>query len=140
MFKKAWLLVLLVGGILAIQCYAQGNEEIVFSGIPTVKISEGGASRVVEDLKDAKASEAECIVTKIDDKYFWKSRNNIELFMVQSGAFVSFVATNGSGYIRVIPSDLKEVASLMDETEKKYNYVEHLLIGLRAVTYYGNAK
>jgi len=140
MFKKAWLLVLLVGGILAIQCYAQGNEEIVVSGIPTVKISEGGASRVVEDLKDAKASEAECIVTKIDDKYFWKSRNNIELFMVQSGAFVSFVATNGSGYIRVIPSDLKEVASLMDETEKKYNYVEHLLIGLRAVTYYGNAK
>ena len=140
MFKKAWILVILVGCILVIQGYAQENEEIVFSGIPTVKISEGGVNRVVEDLKGAKASEAECVIAKIGDKYLWKTRNNTELFLVQSGAFVSFVATNGSGYVRIIPSDLKEAASLMDDTEKKYDYVEHLLIGLRSVTYYGKSK
>ena len=67
MFKKVWLLILLVGSILAIYCYAQGNEEIVFSGVPAVKISEGGVSRVVEDLKGAKVSEAECVITKIGD-------------------------------------------------------------------------
>lgn len=140
MFKKVWLLILLVGSILAIYCYAQGNEEIMFSGVPAVKISEGGVSRVVEDLKGAKVSEAECVITKTGDKYFWKTRNNTELFMIKSGAFVSFIATNGSGYVRIIPSDFKEAASLMDETEKKYDYAEHLLIGLRSVTYYGKSK
>lgn len=140
MFKKAWLPVILLVCILTMQGYAQEKGEIVFSGTPIVKISEGGASRVVEDLKGAEASEAECVVTKIGDKYFWKTRNNSELLMVPSGAFVTFVATNGSGYVRIIPPDLKEAASLMDETEKKYDYVEHLLIGLRSVTYYGKAK
>ena len=131
---------MLSGCILAIQAYAQENEEIVFSGIPVVKISEGGDSRAVEDLKDAKALETECTIMKIGDKYFWKTRDNVELFLVQSGAFITFVAMNGSGYARVIPSNLKEAASLMDDTEKKYDYVEHLLIGLRSVTYYGKSK
>jgi len=140
MFKKVCILVMLLSCILAMRGYAQENEEIVFSGIPVVKISEGGASRLSEDLNVAKASEAECVITKIGDKYFWKTRNNTELFMIPSGAFVTFVATNGSGYVRIIPPDLKEAASLMDETEKKYDYVEHLLIGLRSVTYYGKAK
>lgn len=30
-----------------------GANEIVFSGTPAVKISEGGVNRVVEDLKEA---------------------------------------------------------------------------------------
>jgi len=140
MFKKVCILVMLLSCILAVRGYAQENEETVFSGVPLVKISEGGASRVVEDLKGAKASEAECTITKIGDKYRWKTRNNAELFLVQSGAFITFVATNGPGYVRIIPSDLKEAASLMDETEKKYDYVEHMLIGLRSITYYGKLK
>ena len=71
--------------------------------------------------------------------YFWKTRNNVELILIQSGAFATFVATSGAGYVRVILPDLKEAASLMDETEKKYDYVEHMLIGLRSITYYGNS-
>ncbi len=140
MFKKVCLLIMLLVVFWVIQGYAQENEEVVFSGIPVVKISEGGASRVVEDLKGAKASEAECTIAKIGDKYLWKTRDNLELFLVQSGAFITFVATNGSGYVRIIPSDLKKAASLMDETEKKYDYVEHLLIGLRSVSYYGKSR
>ncbi len=140
MFKKICVLGMLLSCILAACGYAQENEEIVFSGTPVIKISEGGTSRVVEDLKSEKVLETECTITKIGDKYFWKTRNNVELFLVQSGAFVTFVATNGSGYVRIIPSNLKEAASLMDETEKKYDYVEHMLIGLRSVTYYGKSK
>lgn len=117
--------------------HAQDVEDVIFSGIPIVKISEGGASRVVEDLRGDKATEAECVIVKVGDKYFWKTRNNVEMTRIPNGAFITFVATSGSGYVRIIPSDFKEVASLMDETEKKYDYVEHMLIGLRSVTYYG---
>lgn len=120
--------------------YAQDIEEVIFSGVPIVKISEGGTSRVVEDLKGAKATESECVIVKIGDKYFWRTRNNVEMTRSQSGAFVTFVATSGAGYVRIIPYDLKEAASLMDETEKKYDYVEHMVIGLKSITYYGSSR
>jgi len=37
----------------------------------------------------------------------------------------------------MVNPDFKDAASLMSETEAQYDYVEHLLIGLRSVTYYG---
>jgi hypothetical protein len=41
--------------------------------------------------------------------------------------------------VRVIFPEVKEAASLMfTETEAKFDYVEHLLIELRSVTYYGS--
>jgi len=139
MIKKIFSILFLVCVFLS-PVYAQDIEEVIFSGIPIVKISEGGVNRVVENLEGAKATEAECVIVKVSDKYIWKTRNNVELVRIQSGAFVTFVATSGSGYVRVIPSDLKEAASLMDETEKKYDYVEHMVIGLKSVTYYGNSR
>ncbi len=144
MFKKMCLVLLLVSAFLA-QSYAQEPEEVVFSGIPVVKISEGGASRVVEDVKGEKAMEAECTITKVGGKYLWKTRNNVEFVLIQSGAYMTFVATSGAGYVRVIPPNMKEAAVLgaavmHDEAEIKYDYVEHMLIGLRSVTYYGKSK
>jgi len=83
MFKKVCLLIPLLVIFSAIQSYAQENEEMVFSGIPVVKISEGGNSRVAEELKGTKALEAECAITKIGDKYFWKTRNNVNCFLFE---------------------------------------------------------
>ena len=45
--------------------------------------------------------------------------------------------TNGSGYVRTIRPESKEAASLMGATEAQFDYVEHALIGLKSVTYYG---
>jgi hypothetical protein len=56
---------------------------------------------------------------------------------IDSGTFATFIALDGSGYIRIVISNLKVAASLMSDTETKYDYVEHMLIGLRSVTYYG---
>ncbi len=33
--------------------------------------------------------------------------------------------------------DMKQAAALMGETEAKFDYVEHVLIGLKSVAYYG---
>lgn len=139
MIKKTFFVLFLICMFLS-PVYAIDTEEVIFSGIPSVKISEGGTSRVVEDLKGAKATEAECVIVKTSDKYLWKTRNNTEMTQIQSGAFVTFLAASGAGYVRIIPLDLKEAASLMDETEKKYDYVEHMVIGLKSVTYYGNSR
>jgi len=140
MFKKINISALLLVCVFLTQGNSQEGEGVILTGIPAIKIYEGGLKRIVEDIKDDKALECQCIITKVGDKYFWASRNNIELIRIQSGAFVTFVATSGAGYIRFILPDMKEAASLIDDTEKKYDYVEHMLLGLRSITYYGKIK
>lgn len=123
-----------------VESYSQEAAGVVFTGIPVLKISEGGVDRVVENVKEDKALEFKCTITKIRDKYFWTTRDNVELIRIQSGAFLTFVATSGAGYVRIISPELKDVVTSMGETEKKYDYVEHMLIGLRSITYYGKSK
>lgn len=109
----------------------------IFKGQPSVKVSEGGTSRTPEIIEQFNAASLSCVISKIGDEYFWSSRENTPLIPIESGVFITFMAINGSGYVRVIKSDLKQPASLMSETEKKFDYVEHLILGLRSVTYYG---
>lgn len=118
--------------------YAQ--EELVFTGIPTIKISEGGTSRTPEKLSKSKAIEYKCTITKMDNKYYWTTRENVELIPIAGGAFITFLASNGSGYIRIVDPELKDAVSIMGETEEKFDYVEHLLLGLKTITYYGKSK
>ena len=117
----------------------EANENIVFSGTPIVKISEGGIDRVVDNIKGERAMEFRCVISKVGERYYWLTRENKELVKISSGAYDTFVALNGSGYVRIIPKDMKGAASLLGGTEGKFDYVEHLLLGLRSVTYYGNA-
>ncbi|MDD5134171.1 MAG: hypothetical protein PHP01_02015 [Phycisphaerae bacterium] len=140
MFKKICLSALLLASVFLAHGYSQEAEKIIFSGIPVLKISEGGVSRVVEDVKEDKALEFKCTITKIGDKYFWTSRDNVELIRIQSRAYLTFVATSGAGYVRIILPEMKDAAALIDETEKRYDYVEHMLIGLKSVTYYGKSR
>jgi hypothetical protein len=109
----------------------------VFRGRPSVKISEGGVERLPEQFPREKAVTLDCVISQIGDSYYWASRENVELARMESGSFVTYIALNGSGYVRTIKPELKKAASLMGPTEEQFDYVEHLLIGLRSVTYYG---
>ncbi|MAF20303.1 MAG: hypothetical protein CMI55_01335 [Parcubacteria group bacterium] len=126
--------------LLLLASSAFAKEEVVFTGIPTIKISEGGSSRIPEKIANAKSIEYKCTITMIGDKYYWATRENVELVSISSGAYITFLAINGSGYIRIIQPGMKEVVAQMDVTEKEYDYVEHMLIGLKSVTYYGQSK
>lgn len=130
------LLVFLICAMFSV--YVQA--ETVFTGLPEVKISESGDSRLPEVVPRDKAGSFVCVISKIDGKYYWASRENTSLLRVENGAFITFIAGNGSGYVRIINPELKQAASLAGGPEAKFNYVEHLLIGLRSVTYYGKAK
>ena len=117
----------------------QERQTTVFKGTPSVKVSEGGIERLPETLSLDRAVNLACVISRIGDRYFWATRENTELTRHESGAFVTFLALNGSGYVRVIKSELKSAAALMSPTEARFDYVEHLAIGLRSVTYYGVA-
>ncbi len=109
----------------------------VFKGRPAVKVSEGGVERTPEQLSRDRAINLECVISQIGSSYFWASRENTPLSRTEGRAFITFVAVNGAGYVRVVKPEAKAAAALMSGTEEQFDYVEHALIGLRSVTYYG---
>lgn len=138
--KKVFLVLI----FLSVASLLFANEAIIFTGIPEIKISEGGVSRVPEKLTKDNAIKFKCTITKIGDKYYWTSRGNIELISISSEAFITYWTVNGSGYIRVVRPEMKEkvkqLGAMAGDPEEKFDYVEHLLLGLKSVTYYGRSK
>jgi hypothetical protein len=137
--KKAILALI----FLAVAAPLFAKEMVIFSGIPEIKISEGGVSRADENLTKDKAIKSKCIITKIDDKYYWTSRENVELIPIASGAFITYWAVNATGYVRVVNPEMKELVkqtAVPGDPEEKFDYVEHLLLGLKSVTYYGKSE
>lgn len=114
---------------------AQARTE--FKGLPSVRIIEGGTGALPETLTREKAVNLECVISKIGENYYWASRENKRLVRVEGPAFITFVAVEGQGYVKIIKSGMKEAAALLGEAEQKFDYVEHILTGLQSITYYG---
>ena len=74
---------------LAIAAPLFAKEIIMFTGVPEIKISDGGVYRVPESLTKNKAIKFKCTITKIDDKYYWTSKDNVELIPIVSDAFIT---------------------------------------------------
>jgi hypothetical protein len=130
-------------GVLTLAMFAtiaQSQPVTVFRGRPSVKISEGGIERLPEAISREKAINVECVISRIGDELYWASRENVPMVAVDSGAFIVYIAATGAGYVKVIRPNMKEIASLMGETEAKFDYVEHITLGLRSVTYYGKVR
>ena len=111
-----------------------------FSGLPNLKISESGLERIVEKIDGEKAEKAACEIKKIDGKYFWISRGGNELVKFESGAFNIYIDVTGAGYVKTIKTENKVIASAMSKTEQQFDYIEHVHIGIRTITYWGKKK
>ncbi|MEK6263144.1 MAG: hypothetical protein AABP62_31590 [Planctomycetota bacterium] len=46
------------------------------------------------------ATNLECVISEIDGKFYWASRENVLMRRVESGAFITYVAANAAGYVR----------------------------------------
>jgi hypothetical protein len=105
---------------------ASAQARTVFAGIPSVKVTESGTQRAVENIPREKAANLSIVISEIGGKYYWATRDNRELARSVSGAFTTYTAVDGVGYVRVAAPG------------GRFDYVEHLLIGLSSVTYYGS--
>ena len=110
------------------------EERLVFLGMPfsQVKSDMTSTNRVVLDEK--KSEEYKVIITKKNGKYFWKSRRNMELYYVQSGAFDWFFAPT-SGYVKIL--DRKKLGEV---DSPQYIFMEHMSLAFGTVTYRGAGK
>ena len=64
--------------------------------------------------------------------YRWKTRENKILNLSKSGIFYTFHAFDGSGYVKI-----GDMSALSQSSEKQYFYMEHLILGLDTITYWG---
>lgn len=122
--------------VLLLSTFSYAQPKIIFHGKPKILSFEAGVERTAKDIDPANTSDKELIITESNGKYYWSTRENTELIRTESGAYTTYIAVNGSGYIRInnIPFDKR--IKFIDY--KDLDYMEHMLQFLTTYTYYGN--
>ena len=101
-----WILItLLVPGLVS-------ADEVVFAGNPSTMIVVGPEGLNSKDLTPKQQLDAGVVVIKRGERYLWASREYRELARINAGAFVTYVATSGSGYVRYWRPEMKSALSL----------------------------
>ena len=135
--KYYWPTMLMVALLVLIPKVLNGQaNNVVLDGVALVRISETGSNRIVETLE----AEVTSVVQKIGDRYLWTTRDNTELRRYDHGTFITYVAEDGSGYIRVFDQDMRTMFDGLNELDGVFDYLEHFPLGLTTVTYYGRLR
>jgi hypothetical protein len=71
----------------------------VFVGTPINKITISESDVIEAGNSGTDAKEYQVVIEEIEGEFYWASRENLKLVPVESGAYITFIATNGSGYI-----------------------------------------
>jgi hypothetical protein len=119
--------------------HAVAQEDIVFSGLPSKVIERTAIDSHSRSVSGIESNSAAVRIVKVDDRYFWANRNNTEMRRIEDGIYITFWAMDGSGYVRTLNETAREVfqSRARDDQVGQTMYVEHILIGLESITYYG---
>lgn len=116
------------------------DYNVVFEGRPLRKVESSFERTVPSTLNSEDAFKYAVRIVERQGKYYWASREMRELIRHEAGAYITFFAVDGSGYIRIgIPMmlDLRDQLPA-EQRRKEVGYTEHLLIQFASITYYGN--
>ena len=112
-----------------------------FEGFPNVRllISNNGKFYVSSEVMESDDSTEHGVrIVERGGRYYWASREMTEMSKTVSGAFTTYVALNGSGYVRTGFDALEALASAVtNEDRPRVVYTEHLLNGFLSITYVG---
>ncbi len=125
--------------ILLLFCSNTFAADLVFEGHSYKKIEIAENIVTTHEIEKSKSPEYKVIIQQENGNYYWNTRNNIQLIKKESGVYITFIAINGAGYIRVLNETMRDVYKLLPEEErqKSYLYMEHLIHQLGSITYYG---
>ena len=112
-------------------------REIIFVGVPIKAIKTSESSSDTKLLTDSE--KIKVVITKEGENYYWTSRGDIALYPTTSGNYITYIAFNGAGYIRIINLETQTMIALLPDELKidNYSYVEHLTYRMGSFTYYG---
>jgi hypothetical protein len=102
------------------------EEELVFSGLPSVRFDVDGKEAVRVDLSEQGSHKYVCRITGKGKRFFWASRGSRELIRYDAGGFTYYVSPEGSGFIKV---------AAVKGTD--YDYMESFTAEMKTITYWG---
>ena len=113
--------------------------DIEFEGTPSVKVEVREGVAQTQTVPQQRASEMGVRVMRSANGYLWASRNNVPLVKQESGAYVTYVANTGAGYIRVLNPAMRRAVQSMptEQRDKEFLYMEHMVNQLGSITYFG---
>jgi len=110
--------------------FALAENGSIFNGTPSKKIEVYAQESKVFLLSPEEQEEYKVIISKRNGRYYWSSRDNVELELHNSGAYQTYTAKTGAGYIRI--SNASAYYS-----DNDFTYSEHITLGLNSITYFG---
>lgn len=115
------------------------KTEVVFEGLPVKKIEVTESVAATYEVVKTEREKYKVVIVKVGNKYFWKSRGNLEVIPMKSGVYITYLSVTGSGYVRVLNEEMRKLLSMLSEKEKakNYKYFEHLVHQMGSITYYG---
>lgn len=125
------LLLIILSLVIAVSSYA---DEIVFIGNPTVKVFTTPENNQKKNLSVEESDEFQVVIMLLDGDFYWVSRGMKKLIKSGAGAYDTYHAIDGSGYVRVIKDDMEP---MLVNTKNNITYVEHLVHNLSSISYYG---
>lgn len=119
---------------------AQQDYHVVFEGRPIRKVESSFSATVPSTLSSEDAFKYAVRIVERNRRYYWASRDMRELQRFEAGSYITFVAVDGSGYVRIGSPMLLDLRDRLpaDQRRAEIGYVEHLLIRFGSITYYGN--
>lgn len=117
------------------------DARTIFEGRPVRKL-QSSVDEVLgpQALSADDAFKYQVRIVERQGKYYWASREMKQMARLESGAYITFVAFDGSGYVRIGSPELLGLLDQLppEERRKEIAYTEHLLIQFASITYFGN--
>ena len=109
----------------------------IFVGVPLSKVTISEQGTEEAGVSGLDALKYKVVIEQIGEDFVWATRNNLRLVPVVSGAYTTFIAENGSGYIRVLDEQAREIGDKLPKDQRGYYYMEHLIHRMGSITYLG---
>jgi hypothetical protein len=115
------------------------QAQVEFEGLPSLSVEINEGTTLTSEVSSSRVPDLKLKIVQEGGKYIWASRNNLPMNKTESGVYVTYTATNGAGYVRVLnPTMRKAIESLPPEQRaKEFLYMEHLVHRLGSLTYFG---
>ncbi len=116
------------------------DYRVAFEGRPLKKVESSFELTTSRSLSADQSFEYSVRIVERQGRYYWASRGMKELTRSEGGAYITFHAVDGSGYVRVGAPMFLDLRDQLPEEQRRreIGYVEHLLSQFSSITYYGN--
>jgi hypothetical protein len=117
---------------------AQAAEELIYSGLPAVRVSGSPGALTEETLKPDEANRYRLRIVRRGEQYYWASREDRQLTREESGPFVIFSCP--AGIVKVVNpmfDAARQPLRATDPTER-FDYVEIMHQFRNIVAYWGS--